>query len=135
MKKILFAMALLFIITQSCQSPGQKNALDYNNKIANISKENQSKWVAVLQEITAVEQSHDYSKLTTLRNDLVDFLTKRIAEVDAMAIPSGGEDLKQAASDFLQFEKNTAEKALKPYTEMNSQTTDEEIQSAKQALR
>src|ERR1044071_2193638 len=118
MKKILFAAALLLIISQSCQSPGQKKAFDYNNKIADISKENRNKWETAINEITSAKQSHDYSKLGALRNELVDFLTTKISEIDAAETPPGGDELKHATLDFLQFEKNTADKALKPYTEM-----------------
>ena len=134
MKKILFAFALLFIIAQSCQSPGQKNALDYNNKIANVTLANQGKWKELGQEINVAEQSHDYSKLARMTNDLITFLDQKIAEVDAMKTPEGGEDLKNATLDFLKFDKSIAEDKAKPYTQMNEQTTPEEFQTTTQAL-
>ena len=134
MKKILFPFALLFIFMQSCQSPGQKKALDYNNKIANISKVNQDKWKEVGEEISAAKESHEFSKLTTLTNNLIDFLDKKIAEVNAMENPLGSEELKNATIKFLRFEKSTADEALIPYTKMNKETSSEEFQSATQAL-
>ena len=134
MKKIFFAFALLCIISQSCQSTGQKNALDYNNKIANITLANQNKWKELGQEINNAEQSHDYTKLSKITNDLISFLDQKIAEIDAMEIPLGAEDLKTATIDFLKFDKGIAEEKAKPYTQMNEQTTPEEFQTITQAL-
>ena len=134
MKKIFFAVALLFIIVQGCQSLGQKKALDYNNKIASITLANQDKWKELGQEITVAEQSHDYTKLSKMTNDLIAFLDEKVAEVDAMETPPGGEDLKNAALDFLKFDKRIAEEKAKPYTQMNEQTTSEEFQTTTQQL-
>jgi hypothetical protein len=134
MKRILFPFALIIILVQSCQSPGQKNALDYNNKIANISKINKDKWKEVGIEISAAGESHEFSKLIKLANDLIDFLENKISEVNAMENPAGSEDLKNAMLEFLKFQKRTADETLTPYTQMNHETTSEEFQSATLAL-
>jgi hypothetical protein len=134
MKKTLFAFALLFTIAQSCESSGQKNALDFNNKIANITLANQDKWKELGQEINIAQQSHDYTKLSGMTTDLISFLDQKIAEVDAMKIPESTEDLKNATLDFLKFDRSIAEEKAKPYTKMNEQTTPEEFKNVTQAL-
>ena len=133
MKKILFAVALLLVIAESCQL-GQKKALQYNNKIANITLANQDKWKELGQEINVAEQSHDYSKLSKITNDLISFLDQKITEVDAMETPDGGENLKKATIEFLKFDRSIAEENAKPYTQMNEQTTPEEFQTVTREL-
>lgn len=133
MKKILIPFALLVIIMQSC-SMGQKKALDYNNKIANITLANQDRWKELGQEISAAEQSHDYTKLSKITTDLISFLDQKIAEVNGLEVPPGGEDLKSAAIEFLKFDKTIAEDKAKPFTQMNEQTTPEEFQATTKEL-
>lgn len=135
MKKILFASALLFIISQSCQSPGQKKALDYNNKIAEISKINQSKWIEIVSEIMKLEQTKNFSKLGTLSDDLINYLDKEINELNNTQGPTGSGELKTAAIDFFRFERKTADEKIRPFSQMNDQTTSEEIQAKYQELQ
>ena len=135
MKKILSAFALFFIITQGCQSPGQKKALDYNNKIAEISKTNQSKWIDIVNEITKLEQTRNFSKLGPLSDDLINFLDKEINELNNTPGPPGSEELKTTAVDFFSFERKTADEKIRPFAQMNDQTSNDEIQTKYQELQ
>lgn len=134
MKKFSFLLALLFIFTQSCQPSKQKAALDFSNKLSEISKANQTKWKKIGGEIANIAQSHDYAHLTILYNDITSFLDKKITELNSMKDVSGSEDLKNAMIEFLKFDREFAHESLKPYTLMKPETPDEELQAATSAL-
>jgi tagatose-1,6-bisphosphate aldolase len=134
MKKILFGMAAAVMIVTGCMNSSSKKAFDFNNKLTEISKANHEKWQGISAEIQVASQSHDFTKLTTLTNDLVAFLGQKITEVTAMENTGGSEDIKAAMLDFLNFDKKIADENVMPYTKITPQTTDEEIQAITQNL-
>lgn len=136
MKPIIRSIVALLLCLSYLTSNGQNKAklspIDYNDFLSSSTDSLNAlgaEWGAVFAE--AYQGNRDFTKLKTKRQKLTTFIVLRKHEIETMTtVGVGGEGIKQAILSFLDFEMTMLEKSFLPLEDMNSNTSDEEINAA-----
>jgi hypothetical protein len=132
-KPILAAAALLCLSFTSFSQPKTKmTPLEYNDYLSSITDSLYSKgtkWGTKFAETKKGDQN--FSKLKSLRKDISTFLILKKEEVKKFAaVGKGGEDLKRAMLNFMDYELDMVEIGFMPVENLTSSSTDKEIDAA-----
>ncbi len=113
---------------------GKKNALDFNQKLAAITKELQFRGEKLGVELKTAVATHDFSKTIVIYEDLKGYIDNKIEELTATENVSGSENLKSAMLDFLKFEKKMIVDGCEPFRKINKDTPDDQVHTSVQAM-
>jgi len=132
--KSMLAAAVLLCMSFAgfSQSKIKMTPLEYNDYLSSITDSLYSKgtkWGTKFSEIRKGDQ--DFSKLRPIRKDMATFIILKKEEVRKMApIGKGGEKLKQAMINFMDYESDMLETAFMPLENLTASSTDKEIDDA-----
>ena len=129
MRKLLIPLFVLLAFTQSCNT-NKKKAFEFNQKLATISLDLNTKGKEFGKELQAATVSRDFSKVKTSIGDLQKFVDDKISELQKTDNVAGSEKLKESMLGFLEYEKVMIRDGFGPFAEMNENTSDEDIQAA-----
>jgi hypothetical protein len=130
MKRIFFPLLAVLIFLSGCGGD-KKKAFDFNQKLAKISETLNAKGQVLGNQLkTAMETSKDFSSVAASCKDLHSYIDDKLAELKGMKDISGSENLRNAMISFLNFEKEMVTEAFDPFGRMDSNTTEEEMQTA-----
>ena len=130
MRKLFLPLLVLVAITQGCQKSEKKKAFEFNQKLAAISLNLNTKGQGLGTDLKAAFTSHDFSKVRTTIDSLGKFVDQKIEELKATENVAGSEKLKESMLDFLNFEKTMINKGFEPFANMDENTSEAEIQDA-----
>ncbi len=132
MKRILIPLFAILVVAVSCKSEAKK-ATAFNNQLANINREIAAKGQALQPIMRDAMASKDFSKLVKPVNELSDYIDAKLPEVTALENVGGSEKFKTAFIDFLKYEKEMMA-TVDPFTKMNENTAQEELEAAVQTM-
>jgi hypothetical protein len=129
MKKILFPLLAVLIVLAGC-SGNKKKAFDFNQKLAKISEELNSKGTLLGTQLKTAMTSKDFSAVAATCKDLHSFIDTKLTEMKDTKDIAGSEKLRTSMVDFLSFEKELVTEAFDPFAKMDTNTSEEDMQSA-----
>ena len=133
MKKFFLPFLAALVILSGCKGD-KKAAFDFNEKLAAISYNLESKGREFGAELQPAMQSNDYSKLSTITTSLKKFIDEKREDLKNTKNVGGSEKLKSAMIEFLDFEKELISDAFEPFGKLDASSSEEEKQAAVQNL-
>ena len=129
MKRIFFPLLAVLVFLSGCGGD-KKKAFDFNQKLAKISETLNAKGVTLGTQLKTAMETKDFTSVAASCKDLHGYIDEKLAELKGMKDISGSENLRTSMIDFLGFEKELVSDAFDPFAKMDSNTTEEEMQTA-----
>ncbi len=130
LRRVIAPIFVLMTIFASCDLDKQEEAMKFSNEIAATNDTlaiHSSKWA---EELKIAINTLDFSQLSKYRTSLVNYIDRKITEVEQMENVGGSEDMQQAELEFLKFEKNVVNSYFSAFEQMDSTTSLETIENA-----
>lgn len=136
MRRFLLLSSVVFLFCVQPRAFGQLTPVALNTKIQLATDSLYT--MASLWGTTFVELyngSQKYEELTPLRTDLAEFLDGAITEFKGIADVGGSEKLRASLIALFEFEKQLVQKGFQPFEQLNSNSSDAQVNACRQRLK
>jgi hypothetical protein len=125
---------LFLLLSQSCNLHKREDAQKLANDMASISDSLNYYGKVWGDEFQAAVKTRDFTHLPPLRAEIDDYINRKNISVQAMDDISGSGKLREAALNFLKYEKEIVIPRMSAFETFDSTTPDDNIKAAFNAM-
>ena len=125
MKRIYLLFAIIVLTTPTVKA---QTALEFSNKMADITDSLYAKGSAWGTAFSTARQTGNYTTLKPIREGMQEFIDKYILLVQKMKDVNNSKELRMAMIDLLKIEKQLTD-SFRPFEAFNASTPAEKVQA------